>query len=213
MSSMKDNTHSVCQNCWDKHRKSKPIKVNEIEEKCCFCGDTHSSGIYLLKELTREIQPICNNKCDLGFYREIGKDDSLMEISNLTPESFKALKKILGSGPMGQMAKLSTKHSKKGQEDAKEYMIEKTNEYKGELDKNEIIGLELISYLLGFLAEIVKGATYLTDEKVVMGITKQVTESTKEEKDKIDEEESKEIKDGMNSKQKDILKNFLAEDI
>lgn len=46
---MSNWNHSICDDCWlhrDPHRL--PCRMTEPEpETCCFCGETHASGIYV----------------------------------------------------------------------------------------------------------------------------------------------------------------------
>lgn len=42
-------THSCCDNCWTKMKGDRqPVRVVEAEqEECCFCGKSHSAGIFV----------------------------------------------------------------------------------------------------------------------------------------------------------------------
>jgi hypothetical protein len=51
--------HSICEDCWDKRNPGRePVRVrlekledmNAINEVCCFCGDKHSSDIYVRED-------------------------------------------------------------------------------------------------------------------------------------------------------------------
>jgi hypothetical protein len=43
-------THSICVECWiARNPGRKPVRVitEEKPQPCCFCGDSHVSGIYV----------------------------------------------------------------------------------------------------------------------------------------------------------------------
>ena len=51
-------THSICESCWNKKNPDRPaVHIVGVEtdddgdvadpEVCCYCGKTHSSGIYV----------------------------------------------------------------------------------------------------------------------------------------------------------------------
>lgn len=38
--------HSICDDCWDKLNPGRePSRLFDGPEVCCFCGETHNSGI------------------------------------------------------------------------------------------------------------------------------------------------------------------------
>ena len=41
--------HSICEDCWNAQNPTKPARSvkTQGEQTCCFCGDKHSSGIYV----------------------------------------------------------------------------------------------------------------------------------------------------------------------
>jgi hypothetical protein len=47
-------THSICQDCWDKKNPDRQAfrlaSVGHDEEKCCYCGKPHTSGIYVRED-------------------------------------------------------------------------------------------------------------------------------------------------------------------
>ena len=45
-------THSICVTCWNKKNPSRPpVRVAGGErDECCFCGDSHCSGIYIRED-------------------------------------------------------------------------------------------------------------------------------------------------------------------
>ena len=52
---MSEWIHSICYKCWiDKFKATIPYKrKNDVEEqKCCWCGDWHISGIYFRENQT-----------------------------------------------------------------------------------------------------------------------------------------------------------------
>ena len=42
-------THAICEGCWKKHNPNRvPIQfLLAEEEKCCFCGNITTAGIYI----------------------------------------------------------------------------------------------------------------------------------------------------------------------
>lgn len=43
-------TQPICANCWNEHNPDRPVGEllpNGMEEKCCHCGITTFSGIYI----------------------------------------------------------------------------------------------------------------------------------------------------------------------
>jgi len=42
-------THSICDNCWKKRDPDRePVRfLLPPEERCCFCGRLHKSGVYI----------------------------------------------------------------------------------------------------------------------------------------------------------------------
>ncbi len=43
-------THSICEDCWNEREPLEPVRLKpEIRqaESCCYCGQTHTSGIYI----------------------------------------------------------------------------------------------------------------------------------------------------------------------
>ena len=47
-----DWIHSICVTCWNEQRPSKPVGADDsgTSERCCFCGERHSSGIYVRQD-------------------------------------------------------------------------------------------------------------------------------------------------------------------
>lgn len=51
-------TQPVCDDCWWKWRDREPVRMkNADEEKCCLCGDTTHSGIYIRVNPARVAHP------------------------------------------------------------------------------------------------------------------------------------------------------------
>jgi hypothetical protein len=42
-------THSICESCWTARNPDRqPVKLRaEQDETCCYCGQPHSSGIFV----------------------------------------------------------------------------------------------------------------------------------------------------------------------
>lgn len=57
--------HSVCNDCWDEMHPGRPAcrLIDPLEERCCFCGATHKSGIYVRKN---PADMECNGVHELG---------------------------------------------------------------------------------------------------------------------------------------------------
>ena len=55
-------THSMCESCWKLHNADRePMEMkNAPKETCCFCGNTHTSGIYTRFDPSKTL---CHGDC------------------------------------------------------------------------------------------------------------------------------------------------------